>query len=72
MLVKYRRFGSTDWDVSSVGFGSWAIGAEWGSVDDDESLAALNAAAESGVNLFDTADVYGDGRSERLVDLRQR
>jgi len=65
--METRRLGKTGWDASVIGFGAWAIGADWGEADDDTSLAALRAAAESGVNFFDTADVYGDGRSERLV-----
>jgi aryl-alcohol dehydrogenase-like predicted oxidoreductase len=65
--MKYRALGRTGWEVSSVSFGSWAIGGEWGPVDDDRSLAALNKALDLGVNFFDTADVYGDGRSERLL-----
>jgi aryl-alcohol dehydrogenase-like predicted oxidoreductase len=62
-----RRLGKTGRQVSEVGFGAWAIGADWGAVDDDESLAAMHAAVDAGVTFFDTADVYGDGRSERLV-----
>lgn len=65
--MKYRELGRTGWRVSSVSFGAWAIGAEWGNVDDQESLAALHRAVECGVNFFDSADVYGDGRSERLL-----
>jgi aryl-alcohol dehydrogenase-like predicted oxidoreductase len=65
--MKYRRLGSTDWQVSAVGFGAWAIGGSWGDVDDNESLRALRQAVRSGVNFFDTADVYGDGRSEQLL-----
>lgn len=59
--------------VSVVGLGTWQLGADWGSVDEDEALAVLDAALESGVTLLDTADVYGDGRSERLIGsfLRQ-
>jgi aryl-alcohol dehydrogenase-like predicted oxidoreductase len=53
--------------VSEVGFGAWAIGGSWGTVDDEESMAALHAAVDAGVTFVDTADVYGDGRSERLV-----
>lgn len=64
--MEYRDFGRTGWKVSPVGFGAWAIGGAWGSVDDDESYRSLNRALDLGVNLFDTADVYGDGRSERL------
>jgi aryl-alcohol dehydrogenase-like predicted oxidoreductase len=65
--MEYRILGRTGWNVSTVSFGAWAIGGEWGEVDDDESLAALHAAVEQGVTFFDTADVYGDGRSERLL-----
>ncbi len=65
--MKYRELGRTGWQVSACSFGAWAIGADWGSVDDRESTAALNRAIELGVNFFDTADVYGDGRSERLL-----
>jgi aryl-alcohol dehydrogenase-like predicted oxidoreductase len=65
--MKYRELGRTGWKVSEVSFGAWAIGGAWGKVDDDESLAALRRAIELGVNFIDTADVYGDGRSERLV-----
>jgi aryl-alcohol dehydrogenase-like predicted oxidoreductase len=65
--MQSRRLGKTGFDVSVIGFGAWAIGGSWGDVDDDESLAALHAAADAGVTFFDTADVYGDGRSERLI-----
>jgi len=65
--VQYRELGRTGWKVSSISLGTWAIGAEWGGVNDRESLAALHRALDNGVNLFDTADVYGDGRSERLL-----
>ena len=65
--MKYRAFGNTGWQVSSVGFGSWAIGGSWGSVEDQESMKTLHAALDEGINLFDTADVYGDGRSEQLI-----
>jgi aryl-alcohol dehydrogenase-like predicted oxidoreductase len=64
--MKYRALGRTGWKVSEISFGAWAIGGAWGNVDDTESLAALHAALDGGVNFFDTADVYGDGRSERL------
>jgi aryl-alcohol dehydrogenase-like predicted oxidoreductase len=72
--MEYRRLGKTGRTVSAIGFGAWAIGGDWGSVDDTASLAALHAAADAGVTLFDTADVYGDGRSERLIGqlLRER
>ena len=71
--MQYRDLGRTGWKVSTVSFGAWAIGGAWGTVDDAESLAALERAIELGVNFIDTADVYGDGRSERLVgELRRR
>jgi aryl-alcohol dehydrogenase-like predicted oxidoreductase len=65
--VKYRKFGRIGWDVAEIGFGAWAVGGEWGTVDDEQSIAALKRALELGVNFFDTADVYGNGRSERLL-----
>ncbi|MBZ0296336.1 MAG: aldo/keto reductase [Anaerolineae bacterium] len=65
--MNYRDLGRTGWKVSEVSFGAWAIGGTWGEVDDQESLAALNKAIDLGVNFIDTADVYGDGRSERLI-----
>ena len=65
--MKYRKFGRIGWDVSEIGFGAWAVGGEWGAVDDGQSIAAMKRALELGVNFFDTADVYGDGRSERLM-----
>jgi len=58
--------------VSAVSFGAWAIGGTWGPVDDDESMRALHAAIDAGTNFIDTADVYGDGRSERLVARLRR
>jgi aryl-alcohol dehydrogenase-like predicted oxidoreductase len=71
--MNYRELGRTGWKVSSLSFGAWAIGADWGTVDDKESFAALNRAIELGVNFFDTADVYGDGRSEKLLaNLRKQ
>ena len=66
-MMKYRRLGSTGYGVSEIGFGAWAIGADWGSVDDTTAMAALNAAVDAGVTFIDTADVYGDGRSERFI-----
>jgi aryl-alcohol dehydrogenase-like predicted oxidoreductase len=65
--MEYRALGRTGFKVSSVSFGAWAIGGTWGAVDDSTSLAALHRAIDLGVNLIDTADVYGDGRSERLI-----
>ena len=66
-MMNYRELGRTGWKVSEVSFGAWAIGGAWGEVDDSESLAALHRAIDLGVNFIDTADVYGDGRSERLI-----
>ena len=65
--MNYRPLGRTGWKVSDISFGAWAIGGFWGNVSDDESLAALNKAIDCGVNFIDTADVYGNGRSERLI-----
>ncbi len=65
--MEYRELGRTGWKVSSVGFGAWAIGGTWGEVRDEDSMKALHQALDLGVNFFDTADVYGDGRSERLI-----
>ena len=65
--MQYRELGRTGWNVSTISFGAWAIGGTWGDVKDEESLAALHRALDLGVNLFDTADVYGDGRSEQLL-----
>ena len=65
--MKYRTLGRTGWKLSEISFGAWAIGGAWGNVSDADSLAALHAALDGGVNFFDTADVYGDGRSERLL-----
>ena len=70
--MKYRDLGRTGWKVSEVSFGAWAIGGSWGTVDDKTSLAALNRAVDLGVNFIDTADVYGDGLSERLVAQLRR
>ena len=65
--MRQRRLGKTGYQVGEIGFGAWAIGGSWGPVDDEASLKALHAAADAGVNLIDTADVYGDGHSERLI-----
>lgn len=65
--MNYRPLGRTGWNVSDISFGAWAVGGTWGPVDDAESLAAMHLAIDRGVNFIDTADVYGDGRSERLI-----
>lgn len=70
--MEYRVLGRTGWQVSGISFGAWAIGGSWGAVDDDASMRALHAAIDGGVNFIDTADVYGDGRSERLVARLRR
>jgi aryl-alcohol dehydrogenase-like predicted oxidoreductase len=70
--MEVRALGRTGWKVSASSFGAWAIGGTWGPVDDAESIAALHQAVDLGVNFFDTADVYGDGRSEHFLrQLRQ-
>jgi len=66
--MKYRTLGKTDWQVSEIGLGTWALGdAGWGEVGADNSKEVLRTAVEEGVNFFDTADVYGDGTSERRI-----
>ena len=72
--MNYRNLGRTGWQVSEISFGAWAIGGSWGHVAEDEALNALNAAIDQGVNFIDTADVYGDGRSEKIIAklLKQR
>lgn len=72
--MQMRKLGRTGLQVSEVGFGAWAIGGSWGGVTDDDAMATLHAAVDAGVTFIDTADVYGDGRSERLIGqlLRDR
>lgn len=70
--MQYRALGRTGWNVSEISFGAWAIGGSWGEVSDKESQAALHQAIDSGVNFIDTADVYGMGRSERLIAQLKR
>lgn len=70
--MKYRILGRTGFNVSQVSFGAWAIGGSWGEVDDEDSLATLHKALDLGVNFIDTADVYGMGRSERLIAQLRR
>lgn len=65
--MRSKVFGHTGRQVSEIGFGAWAIGADWGHVDAEQAIAALNAALDAGVTFIDTADVYGDGRSEQLI-----
>ncbi len=66
--MEYRDLGRTGMKVSEIGCGAWAIGGDaWGPVEDADSLAAIEQALELGINFIDTADVYGEGRSESLV-----
>jgi aryl-alcohol dehydrogenase-like predicted oxidoreductase len=65
--VRSREFGRTGRQVSEIGFGAWAIGAGWGHVEEGDAFAALNEALDRGMTFIDTADVYGDGRSEKLI-----
>jgi aryl-alcohol dehydrogenase-like predicted oxidoreductase len=65
--MKHRTFGRLGWQVSDIGFGAWAIGGSWGSQNDDESVRALNKALDLGCNFIDTAQVYGDGKSEKVI-----
>jgi aryl-alcohol dehydrogenase-like predicted oxidoreductase len=68
----YRPLGRTGWNISAISFGAWAIGGTWGDTDDRAAMAALHRALDRGVNFFDTADVYGDGHSERLLARLKR
>jgi aryl-alcohol dehydrogenase-like predicted oxidoreductase len=72
--MEQRTLGRTGRSVSVVGLGTWQLGADWGEVSEDDALAVLHAAVDSGVTFLDTADVYGDGRSEQLIGrfLRER
>ncbi|MFB7377747.1 aldo/keto reductase [Kitasatospora purpeofusca] len=65
--MEKRVLGRTGRSVSVVGLGTWQLGADWGDVREEDALAVLDASVEAGVTLFDTADVYGDGRSEQLI-----
>jgi aryl-alcohol dehydrogenase-like predicted oxidoreductase len=65
--VKYRKLGKTGFEVSEVSLGTWQIGASWGSISEKDAISLLHAAIDNGINFFDTADVYGDGRSESLI-----
>ena len=67
MTMHPRAFGRTGWKVSEIGFGAWAIGGAWGDVAETDARDALIAALEAGTTFIDTADVYGDGRSERII-----
>jgi aryl-alcohol dehydrogenase-like predicted oxidoreductase len=65
--MQQRRLGSTGRSVSAIGLGTWQLGADWGDVSEADARAVLEASADAGVTLFDTADVYGDGRSEQII-----
>lgn len=65
--MRYRTFGKLGWQVSEIGFGAWALGGQWGPQSDEDSVKALHRALELGVNFIDTAQAYGDGRSERVI-----
>ena len=65
--MKFREFSNLGWRVSEIGLGCWAIGADWGDVSIEDAREVLKTSLDKGVNFYDTADVYGDGRSEQLV-----
>ncbi len=65
--MKYREFSDLGWKVSEIGIGCWAIGSEWGNVSVEDAKEALYTSIDNGINFFDTADVYGDGRSEKII-----
>ena len=67
--MKYRTLGKTGWDISAVSMGCWGIGGQWGPIDDRQGTETIHAALDAGVNLFDTADSYGMGRSEELIGM---
>lgn len=70
--MRQRTLGSTGYLVSEIGFGAWPIGGTWGDVSEADAMGALHAALDAGVTFFDTADVYGDGRSEKLLARLRR
>jgi aryl-alcohol dehydrogenase-like predicted oxidoreductase len=74
MKISTRGFGRTNWNVSEIGFGAWAIGGSWGDVAEDDARKSVHAALDAGMTFIDTADVYGDGRSEKIIRdvLRER
>jgi len=65
--MNYRKFSNTGWNISEIGLGCWAIGSEWGDVTQEDAREVLKTSLDKGINFFDTADVYGDGRSEQFV-----
>jgi aryl-alcohol dehydrogenase-like predicted oxidoreductase len=71
--MEHRELGRTGWKISPISYGAWAIGGDaWGQTDDSESMRSLHRAVDMGVNFIDTADVYGDGHSERLIGQLRR
>lgn len=65
--MKYRTLGKTGFKISEISYGSWSLGADWGDVSEEQAMSVLHKAIDLGVNFIDTADVYGDGRSEKLI-----
>ncbi|HWH13099.1 MAG TPA: aldo/keto reductase [Miltoncostaeaceae bacterium] len=65
--MERRRLGATDLELSVIGLGTWVFGGRWGGAEDEDSLAAVHASIDAGVNWIDTADIYGQGRAERIV-----
>lgn len=65
--MRHRKFGRTGFTTTDIGFGAWQIGGAWGDVSEADGRAALNAALDAGMSFIDTADVYGDGRSEKII-----
>src|SRR5271167_114635 len=72
--MNYRDLGQTGFKVSEVSLGAWQIGGGWGSITDHDAMRVVHTALDNGINFIDTADVYGDGRSERFIAqvLKQR
>jgi aryl-alcohol dehydrogenase-like predicted oxidoreductase len=65
--MKYRTLGKTGYQVSEIGYGSWSLGADWGDVSETAAIRVLETLPKASVNFIDTADVYGDGRSEKII-----
>lgn len=65
--MKYRTLGKTGYNVSEIGYGAWSLGADWGDVSEEQALQTLQSVTDADINFIDTADVYGDGRSEKLI-----
>ena len=65
--MKYRKFADLNWRVSEIGLGCWGIGGNWVDVTNTDAREVLKKSLNKGINFFDTADVYGDGRSEKFI-----